>query len=78
MKIEVREVPFKIIMFWISAEEANDDRFMSSLKSRFKHLKDKKYLPVVLESGKGSLEDHMYLLMKHNYDLIAKRSDIDL
>ena len=30
-------------------------------------------MPVVMESGEGKLEDSMYLLMKHNYELLAKK-----
>ena len=78
MKIEVKEAPFKTILFWISTEEANNEHFMSSLRSRFKYIKDNKYLPVILESGTGNMEDHMYLLMKHNYEILAKRTDVDL
>ncbi len=73
MKFEVKEAPQKIATFWISAEEGRNQAFMASLKPQFKIWKDKGYLPVVMESGEGRLEDSIYLLMKHNYELLAKK-----
>lgn len=73
MKFEVKDAPRKIATFWISAEEAEDKVFMASLKPQFAIWKDKGYLPVVMESGKGRLEDSLYLLMKHNYELLAQK-----
>lgn len=73
MRFEVKKAPRKIATFWISAEEGRNQTFMASLKPQFKIWKDKGYLPVVMESGEGSLEDSMYLLMKHNYELLAQK-----
>lgn len=73
MKIEVREVPHKTVFFWLSIAEAADSQVMNSLKPQFKSWKDKGYLPVVFESGEGNMEDHLYLLMKRNYEILAKK-----
>ncbi len=73
MKIEVREVPHKTVLFWLSRVEAADSQVMNSLKLQFKSWKDKGYLPVVFESGEGNMEDHLYLLMKRNYEILAKK-----
>ena len=72
MKIEVREYPRKVVYYWISNEEGQDKELMASLIPRFNEWKSKNYLPVVFESGAGNLEDSMYLLMKRNYEDLAK------
>ncbi len=72
MKFEIRETPIKAVLFWISKAEAEDKEFMDSLKPEFKKWKKKGYLPTVFESGEGSLEDGMYLLLKHNMEVLAK------
>lgn len=73
MKIEVREVPCKAVLLWLSRTEAADNQVMDSLKSQFKSWKNRGYLPVVFESGEGNMEDHLYLLMKRNYEILAKK-----
>lgn len=72
MKIEIRERPFKTVLFWMSKEEAADKELNASLKPRFAEWKKKKYLPVIFESGDGNLEDSMYMLMKRNLEVLAK------
>ena len=72
MKIEIRERPFKTVLFWMSKEEAADKELNASLKPQFAEWKKKKYLPVVFESGDGNLEDSMYMLMKRNIEVLAK------
>ena len=73
MKIEVREVPRKTVLFWLSRAEAVDTQVMNSLKAQFEGWKSRGYLPAVFESGEGNMEDHLYLLMKRNYELLAKK-----
>ena len=73
MKIEVRETPHKAVLFWLSRAEAADTQMMDSLKTQFKNWKNRGYLPVIFESGEGNMEDHLYLLMKRNYELLAKK-----
>ncbi|MBQ3137054.1 MAG: hypothetical protein IJB74_06175 [Clostridia bacterium] len=51
---------------------------MDSLKLQFKEWKNKNYLPVVFESGSESLEDNMYMLMKRNMELLAKKSELSI
>ena len=72
MKIEKRERPYKTVLFWLSGEEAADKALMTTLRSQFFAWQAKNYLPVVLESGKGNLEDNIYMLMKRNLEIIAK------
>lgn len=73
MKIEVKEAPYKMVLFWITKGEGENKEFLESLKPMFKEYKAKKYLPVVMESGTGNLEDSMYLLMKQNYEALARK-----
>ncbi len=72
MKFEVKE-PLKIAAFWVSKAEACDKTFMASLKPQFKHWKERGYLPVVYESGEQSPEECLYMLMKHNIEVSAKK-----
>lgn len=73
MKIEIREMPHRVVLFWLSREEAADEDRMASLRSQFGNWKARGYLPVVFESGTGSLEDSLCLLMKRNYEVLAKK-----
>lgn len=75
MEIEVHEQPHKTVIFWLSKEESEDKNFLASLQPQFKEWKVKKYQPVVFESGTQSLEDSIYLLMKHNYKVLATRDN---
>ena len=72
MKIEIRERPFKTVLFWMSKEEAADKELNASLKPQFAEWKKKKYLTVIFESGDGNLEDSMYMLMRRNLEVLAK------
>lgn len=73
MKIEVREIPHKTVFFWLSRAEAADSRIMNSLTPQFKIFKNQGYTPVVFESGIGNLENSIYMLLKHNYEILAKK-----
>ena len=73
MKIEIKERPMKMVCCWMSAEEGQDKELMASLRPRFKEWKSKKYQPVVYISGTESLEEGMYMLMKRNYEELAKK-----
>lgn len=73
MKIQYKSSPPKLVYIWLSREEGQDQSLLDSLKPRYAQWKKQGYMPVVMESGNGKLEDSMYLLMKHNYELIAKR-----
>lgn len=76
MRFEVQEKPIKVAAYWVSKEEAADKDFMNSLKPEFKAWKKKNYLPVVYEAGEGNVEDNMYMLMKHNYDLKVRNESV--
>lgn len=78
MTIEVRERPMKMVYYWMSAEEGQSEELMASLKPQFREWKSKKYQPVVFISGNGSLEDNMYMLMKRNYEELAKKQPIEI
>ena len=73
MKLQFKEAPVKIVYIWISREEGQDKALLDSLKQRYAAWRAKGYMPVVMESGEKNLEDSMYLLMKHHYELIAKK-----
>ena len=72
MKIEILEKPHRTVLFWTSKEEAANKAPMDSLKPQFAEWKRKKYLPVVMESGDGNLEETMYCLLKRNMERIAQ------
>ncbi len=73
MRIQVRETPIKAVLFYVSKEEAENKELINSLNPQFDSWKSKGYFPAVFESGEGSLEDGMYMLMKYNMELIAKK-----
>ena len=77
MKIEVLKHPHKTAIFWLNKEESEDKNILSSLQPQFKEWKANKYQPVVFESGTRNLEDDMYMLMKHNYEVLAKEEIIE-
>ena len=72
MKIQYKDVPPKLVYIWLSREEGQDKSLLASLRPRYAEWKKRGYMPVVMESGEGKLEDSLYLLMKHNYELLAK------
>ena len=72
MKFEVKESP-KIAAFWVSKAEACDKAFMASLKPQFKQWKERGYQTVVYESGEQSLDECLYMLMKHHIEVSAKK-----
>ena len=78
MKIEVRERPYKAVLFWLSREEAGDESLIASLTPQFSKWKSKNYLPVVFESGDGNLEDSMYMLMKRNLEVLANSDNAEM
>lgn len=73
MIFEVKETPLKLAEFWLSREEAADAEFIASLKPQYSILKQKGYLPVVYESGTGDPKESTYMLMKRNYEVLAKK-----
>ena len=76
MRIDVQEKPMKIAAFWVSKAEAADKDFMDSLRPQFKAWKRKNYLPVVYEAGEENIEDNIYMLMRHNYDLKVRNESV--
>ena len=73
MIVEVREKPYKTVLFWMNKEEAQDKKLMESLSSQFDEWTAKKYRCVVFKSGRGqNMEEALYLLMKRHYEVIAQ------
>ena len=60
----------------MSEEEVADKALMASLQPQFSAWKAQNYLPVVMESGRGKLEDSVYMLLKRNLETIAKRDAV--
>ena len=56
----------KMVEFWLTTEENNDETVRASLKSQFKDWKSKHYLPVVYQSGTADLERCISGIMKNN------------
>lgn len=73
MLIEEKDNPRKLVLFWISKEEANDPELKLSINKQLSEWKEKKYTPVILESGNGNLESDINMLLKHNYEIVRKR-----
>ncbi|MDO4608739.1 MAG: hypothetical protein Q4B40_06080 [Clostridia bacterium] len=72
MIVEVKEKPYKTVLFWMNKEEAQDKKLMESLSSQFAEWTAKKYRCVVFKSGQGKhMEDSLYSLMKRHYEIIA-------
>jgi len=73
VKIDYVEEPLRQVRIWLTRAEGKDQALLDSLKPRYKEWKAQGYLPVVFESGESKLEDDMYLLLKHNYELIKQQ-----
>ena len=74
MRIQVKEEPFKAVLFWLSKQEAADKEGMATLKAIFPSIKEEGYLPVIYESGDGDLEESITLLIKNHIYEMAKES----
>ena len=71
VRIEIREVPYKTVLYWLSEGEAADVELQEELRLQFRYWKTNKYRPIVFESGNESLEEGLYLLLKYNYSLLV-------
>ena len=74
MKIDIKETPRKMVLIWLSVEEANDNKLREQLQDKYAEWKAEGYLPVVFKSGTSNPEINMRLLMKHNYEVYAQKS----
>ncbi len=72
MKFELKEGLYKFATFWLSKEEYENAELMAKLKSEFEFWNEKGYQPVVYRSGTGCLEDSLYGLIKHNFEIKSK------
>ncbi len=75
MIMQVMNSPNKEAVFWLNNEEACDRYFIDKIKPHLQEWKAKGYLPVIIKPGDDSLEDEMYMLMKHTLEISAKRDD---
>ena len=73
MKVRINHED-KLAEYWLTGSEIADASLLESLKAEFKEWKQKKYLPVIYESGKDSLEEDLAVLMKQNGEAIAKKN----
>lgn len=65
----------KIVSFYLTKEEAEDQTLKADMKTAFAKWKQKGYLPVVFIPGTESLEDELYDLMKRNLRKFAEKDD---
>ena len=56
----------KMVAFWLTTEENNDETVRASLKPQFQDWKSKHYLPVVYCSGRADLEQCISGIMRNN------------
>ena len=68
MKIQSIGGKRPVQMYWINRFEAEDDGISEVLKTDFAFLRERKIMPVVIESGEGDTEEMVYLLLKRNID----------
>ena len=73
MRIEVKEKPCRMVLFYLSRKEAADKKLQQSLKENARIWKENSFLSVVVESGTDDLEDSLYCLMKQNRKAIAEK-----
>lgn len=72
MKIHPCTSPHKIMMVYLSAEEAADQTLKASLEAKCAVWKADGYLPAFLISGSEPLEEGLYSLMKRNLRKMAE------
>lgn len=72
MEINVNEQA-KLVEFWLTNAEKNDEALLASLKPQFKAWKAKKYLPVVYRSGSEDLYELTSALLIWNCRRAAER-----
>ncbi|MCH5297002.1 MAG: hypothetical protein J1E85_04955 [Ruminococcus sp.] len=73
MRIEVKEKPCKMVLFYLNHKEAADQKLRQSLKENARIWKEQSFLSVVVESGADDLEDSLYCLMKQNRKAVAEK-----
>ena len=73
MIFEVKEKPYKTVLFWLNKSETKDENLITSLKPVFNNWTNKKYRCVVFKSGTGNnMDDSLHMLMKRHYYELAK------
>ena len=73
MRIEVKEKPCRMVLFYLNRKEAADQKLRQSLKENVRIWKENSFLSVVVESGADDLEDSLYCLMKQNRKAVAEK-----
>lgn len=64
MKVQGKGGKRPVRLYWMNRSEAEDDGINELLTIDFALLRERKILPVIIESGEGDLEEQLYLLMK--------------
>ncbi len=67
----IKETPIKAVIYYICQQEHADLALMDSIYKECAEFKKQEYQPVIFISGKESLEECLYYLMKHNIELMA-------
>lgn len=75
MKIKSIEGKRPVQMYWMNRSEVKDDGINELLKFDFALLRERKPLPVIIESGEGDLEEMVYLLLKRNAE--SKQTELE-
>ena len=68
MKVQSTGGKWPARLYWMNRSEAEDDGISEVLKTDFAFMRERKIMPVVIESGEGDPEEMVYLLMKRNID----------
>lgn len=66
MKIQTVGGKRQVRLYWMNRAEAEDDGINELLKFDFALLRERKTLPVIIESGESNLDEQLYLLLKRN------------
>ncbi len=64
----------KIIFYWLTQKERNDDNLQQDLNKKYDEHKSKGYKVCTFVSGDGNLLDNTKNLLLHNREIIAEQS----
>lgn len=56
MKLEIKNTPKKLAIFWVGKNETPDGSAILKLKHDIKNLKDDNYQAFIIESGKETMK----------------------
>lgn len=64
----------KIIFYWLTQKEKNDDNLQQDLNKKYDEYKSKGYKVCTFVSGDENLLDNTKKLLLHNLEIIAEQS----